>query len=284
MNKSLFIMGAPNAGKSTYLAALWHSINQHEMSMKLKLKKMIGDSQYLCRIENKWLAYEPLERTVIGQEKRELTILLTDGTDELKLEFPDLSGETFQNIYENREMSSELYEKIYNANAILYFINVEDICTPEFIAEIPEELRCEKVELDDLQKRNPGEHDPTQIQIIDLLQMISKIKKEGVSLGIIFSAWDIVEDLTDGKTRTNPRTYLKNQMNMLWQYIESNSNRFRTKVWGISAFGSKVEEYEKLLDLENPAERIKIVDENNMLSHDITSIILEVTGNVYDEK
>lgn len=73
-------------------------------------------------------------------------------------------------------------------------------------------------------------------------------------------------------------------MNMLWQYIESNSNRFRTKVWGISAFGSKVEEYEKLLDLENPAERIKIVDENNMLSHDITSIILEVTGNVYDEK
>ncbi len=28
MNKNFFIMGAPNAGKSTYLAALWHSINQ----------------------------------------------------------------------------------------------------------------------------------------------------------------------------------------------------------------------------------------------------------------
>ena len=77
-------MGAPNAGKSTYLAALWHSINQHEMSMKLKLKKMIGDSQYLCRIEKKCLAYEPLERTVIYQEKRELTILFTDVTDALK--------------------------------------------------------------------------------------------------------------------------------------------------------------------------------------------------------
>ena len=36
MNRKIFIMGAPNAGKSTYLAALWHSVIQTEMPIKFK--------------------------------------------------------------------------------------------------------------------------------------------------------------------------------------------------------------------------------------------------------
>lgn len=99
MNKNFFIMGAPNAGKSTYLAALWHSINQKGIATSLTLKKMTGDLQYLYQLEHKWLEIEQLERTVIGQEKTELVLLLTDGECELKLEFPDLSGETFQNTW-----------------------------------------------------------------------------------------------------------------------------------------------------------------------------------------
>lgn len=35
MNRKIFIMGAPNAGKSTYLAALWHSVIQTEMPISL---------------------------------------------------------------------------------------------------------------------------------------------------------------------------------------------------------------------------------------------------------
>lgn len=112
MNRKIFIMGAPNAGKSTYLAALWHSVIQTEMPIKFKLKRMEKDTQYLYSLEKKWLAVEPLERTVIGQEVSELTLLLTDGNQDLEVEFPDLSGETFQNIYENREMSQHLYQKI----------------------------------------------------------------------------------------------------------------------------------------------------------------------------
>ena len=136
MNKKIFIMGAPNAGKSTFLGALWNSVNQKEIHTELTLKKMVGDSQYLYRLEQKWLEVERLERTVIGQEKEKLSVLLTNGVDDLEVEFPDLSGETFQNIYESREISFELWDKISKADAILYFINVEDIHSPEFISEI----------------------------------------------------------------------------------------------------------------------------------------------------
>ena len=45
MNKKIFIMGAPNAGKSTYLAALWYSINQKELKTRISLEKRGNNSQ-----------------------------------------------------------------------------------------------------------------------------------------------------------------------------------------------------------------------------------------------
>lgn len=275
MNKKIFIMGAPNAGKSTFLGALWNSVNQKEIHTELTLKKMVGDSQYLYRLEQKWLEVERLERTVIGQEKEKLSVLLTNGVDDLEVEFPDLSGETFQNIYESREISFELWDKISKADAILYFINVEDIHSPEFILEISPELRQEGVKL---KERNPCEDDPTQVQIIDLLQMVLEIRKRRTNLGIIFSAWDLVNQ----SEQNDVRAFLANHMNMLWQYLEANKSVINTKVWGVSAIGGKIEESEKLLDIEDPIKRIKIVDDKMVNSCDLTSIILEMSGDKYD--
>ena len=275
MNKKIFIMGAPNAGKSTFLGALWHSVNQKEIHTELTLKKMVGDSQHLYRLEKKWLEIERLERTVIGQEKEKLSVLLTNDVDDLEVEFPDLSGETFQNIYESREMSFELRDKISNADAILYFINVEDIHSLEFISEISPEFRQEGIKL---KERKPCEDDPTQVQIIDLLQMVLEIRKRRTNLGIIFSAWDLVNQ----SEQNDVRIFLENHMNMLWQYLESNKSVISTKVWGVSAIGGKIEDSEKLLDIEDPIKRIKIVDENKVTSCDLTSIILEMSGDNYD--
>lgn len=271
MNKKIFIMGAPNAGKSTFLGALWNSVNQKEIHTELTLRKMVGDSQYLYRLEQKWLEVERLERTVIGQEKEKLSVLLTNGVDDLEVEFPDLSGETFQNIYESREMSFELRDKISNADAILYFINVEDIYSPEFISEISPDLRQKEVKL---KERKPCEDDPTQVQTIDLLQMVLEIRKRRTNLGIIFSAWDLVNP----SEQNDVQAFLKNHMNMLWQYLVSNRNIINTKVWGVSAIGGKIEDSEKLLDIEEPIKRIKIVDERKVTSCDLTSIISQMSG------
>lgn len=275
MNKKIFIMGAPNAGKSTFLAALWNSINQKEIHTELTLKKMVGDLQYLYRLEQKWLEVERLERTVIGQEKEKLSVLLTNSVDDLEVEFPDLSGETFQNIYESREMPFELKDKISNADAILYFINVEDIHSLEFISEISPEFRQEEIKP---KERKPCEDDPTQVQIIDLLQIVLEIRKRRTNLGIIFSAWDLVNQ----PEQNDVRSFLANHMNMLWQYLESNKSVINTKVWGVSAIGGKIEDSEKLLDIEYPIKRIKIVNEKMTISCDLTSIILEMSGDNYD--
>ena len=275
MNKKIFIMGAPNAGNSTYLAALWYSINQKELKTRISLEKMGNNSQYLYSLSKKWLEIEQLERTVIGQEMPELSIHLTDGQNSLELEFPDLSGETFQNIYEKREMPLELYEKIVDSDAILYFINVENIYTPEFIAEMPSTLRDKIDDGIQYKERKPCDDDPTQVQIIELLQAISDIKKKRIDLGIVFSAWDLVENMDS----VNPRNYLEKSMNMLWQYIESNKERYYTSVWGVSALGGKIDDFEELLKVEIAVNRIKVVNESINVSHDVTSIIAEMVVN-----
>ena len=205
MNKKLFIMGAPNAGKSTFLAALWHSINQKDVHTDLTLERMAGNVNYLHGIEKKWLEVEKLGRTVMGQEQENLTILLYNDDVKLELEFPDLSGETFRDMYDKREISGKLKQKIENADSILYFVNVSDIHTSEFISEIDPKYRSEGQKS---KERKASEDDPTQVQMIDLLQAILDIKKD-VKLAIIFSAWDLVDSIE----QNNVGLYLKNHMN-----------------------------------------------------------------------
>ena len=106
------------------------------------------------------------------------------------------------------------------------------------------------------------------------MQAISEIKKKRIDLGIVFSAWDLIQNMDT----VNPRNYLEKSMNMLWQYIESNKDRYYTSVWGVSALGGKIEDFEELLKIDMAVNRIKVVDENINISHDVTSIISEMVG------
>lgn len=65
-------MGLPGAGKTTFLAALWHTINSNSFAASLKLDK-IDNGQYLAQLSQKWVDAEPLDRTVPSNEQTNLT-------------------------------------------------------------------------------------------------------------------------------------------------------------------------------------------------------------------
>ena len=50
----------------------------------------------------------------------------------------------------------------------------------------------------------------------------------------------------------------------------------------MSALGGKIEDVDRLLSIEEPINRIKVVNEANMVSQDVTSIISELSGELYD--
>lgn len=277
-NRKCFIMGEPNAGKTTFLAALWHSLDQVQTETKLKLERYKGNSNYLFGLSSKWLAIEDMDRTLIGYEKEDLQIELSDGKSKFELCFPDLSGETFLDIYEKRKIDNNIVKMIKEADAILYFVNIRDIKDPIFITELLPELRMQSEEIE---MRDAVNDDPTQVKIIELLQIVLKVcTNRNVKVGIIFSAWDLVDE------EICPDDYLEKHMNMLWQYIQSNKSALTPYIWGLSALGAdiqKADNIEKLADIPNPIERIKVVDKSGV-SNDITTIIYEMVGVESDRK
>ena len=247
--------------------------------MSLKLKRHEGDSNYLYMLERSWLEASEIERTSIGNENYEITLLLEDSYgNDIHLSFPDLSGETFQRIYDNRKIAPKIYEQITASDAIALFIKIDNINEPDLISELSGEFRQETNTPKD--ERIPSNDDSTQIQIIDLLQVISCIRQKNVKLGIILSAWDLQMKLNSPKS---PETFLQERLNMLWQYLESNKELYDVSVWGVSALGSPIEECNKYLDLDCQVERIKVINTVGQSSNDITSIIFNILGDINNE-
>lgn len=277
--KQCFIMGLPNAGKTTYLAALWYSLVHSQNQNLIKLKSM-GNDQYLYSLSKRWANVEKLDRTLQGHEKINISINVVDNEgNEYDMRFPDMSGETFQSQYENRKISTDIADYIGQANGILMFINVDEIKEPNFIAQIDEELRPPENqgggEVKSV-KRDPKKDDPTQVQIIELLQFVEFIRKnQSTNLGVVLSAWDLVREINLDIT---PEVYLMDRMNMLWQYLQSKSGVFNTIFWGVSALGGRYEKEDKLLDISEPMDRILVVNNKNEVYHDITSLIFQIVG------
>lgn len=280
--KQCFIMGLPNAGKTTYLAALYYSLVNplHENIIKLNA---MGNGGYLSRLSRKWVAVEKLERTKLGYDEKNISIEVTDQQDNtLKMQFPDLSGETFQNFYEKREILNELVQYIKSADGILLFVKVNDIKKPKFICDIPKEYRCVKDEGEEDTRldRNPTQDDPTQVQLIELIQFVQYIKdNKRINIGIVLSAWDLIMDMD---MDISPEAYVHKEMNMLWQFLQSNNKTLKTTFWGVSAQGGEITD-EKLHDIEEPIKRIKVVDNRGNMNQDIAIPIYEIVGEIRDE-
>lgn len=277
MNKSTqcYIMGLPNAGKTTYLSALWHVLNNSiNCSNKLKIGKIGSDAKYLDSLSGKWADADPLDRTKTGEEAKNIRIEVLDELGNVfEIRFPDLSGETFQGQYERREISNDLFDYINNSDGIMVFINVNDIRQTTAISEIDEENKDENKKGKEIAIRRPAIDDPMQVQLIEHLKFIEEISNEKkYNLGIVLSAWDVVKSL---KLEQNPEEFLRSRMNMLWQFLYTNKN-YKTKFWGVSAQGGDLNE-PTLLD-KTPAERIIVVNSIGEEGHDITLPIFEVLG------
>lgn len=92
-----------------------------------------------------------------------------------ELFFPDLSGETFQKHYVQRSISEELADYIQTADAVLFFIHVDSV---KSIGLISEHMTCiQDNKAEPSLARDPKKHDPLQVQVIELLQFISDLRK-----------------------------------------------------------------------------------------------------------
>lgn len=270
------IIGLPDAGKTTFLAAVWHVVREKDVSGALQLKRMHGLQEHQNNILGKWCNCEKIERTKIPAEKIVSMLLYDPATGETtEIYFPDMSGESFERQWEDRKWTPEYDNLVREATGALVFIHPDKVHEPRLISEVSKAIATipqyeeypDPIEKDQAKEWLP-KFAPTQVKLVDLLQFlcIQDYLQKPFKIAVIISAWDLISDQT-----TNPAQWLAERLPLLSQYLKSNPEIFPHRHYGVSAQGGDLEKDKaRLLRKMNPTERIVIVGDD-CASHDLTA-------------
>jgi hypothetical protein len=264
------MVGLPETGKTTFLAALWHVAKSHEVPGSLRLEKREGDQEYLNNIANSWSKCAELVRTP-GEGEMGVAILLRDpGTSRIvRLSIPDMSGELFKSQWESRNCTSEFADLVSEAGGCLFFLHPGKLVETQWIADANATLEewAGADEAAEAEESPPGSDweaktAPTQVQMVELLQFISELTEGQIRLAVIVSAWDLVN------TDATPAEWAEKRMPLLWQYIASNPSLYAVSYMGVSAQGGERSDA-ALLEHDTASHRIR-VHATDAKEHDIT--------------
>jgi hypothetical protein len=208
---------------------------------------------------------------------------LFDATGEsFGLSFPDLSGEIFRDMWEQRAFPESIAEKFRDCAGLVFFIDGNNIQKSPLLSDIKRTRENYGEGEEDPKEYKPW--DPTdahtQAKIVDLLQLFASapISLPLRKLSIVISCWDKVD------ANRTPEGFIKEKLPLLDQYLEVNFDDWESKIYGISAQGADyersneesgpellAEQKEKLEALRelDAVERILVIHKNTK-SHDLS--------------
>jgi len=274
------VIGLPEAGKTTFLAALWHIADTGDVPGALRAPRDVADQQHLNAIRDRWLTVEPTPRTRRGAEKRVSMLLEKDDKTSIEVLFPDMSGESFLEHWKHRAWPASYQEMVQNASGLLVFIHPEKLIPSPRIDEGNAALKA-------LEALDPGrpatlpkpesveealwdpERSPTEVVLVDLLQFVdtARTRVSPLPVAVVISAWDRIE-----AENVQPSSWLATHLPLLNQFLETNEDRYEWRVFGVSAQGGDPVNDAQRLRAMRPLERIKVVG-SGASDHDITAPI-----------
>lgn len=251
--KKILIAGLPSAGKSTYIGALAYMLQNPSEHQLFSFAENPEDWTNLTHLNEQWLEMKPVERTTRGNGfVSEFKIKKAD--DIFEICFPDLAGEDFERTIENDYSIIQSWSQ--NVDAILYFINIENLPIELFLESVENGNNCDESNIPsfDVQKMS------MQIRNIMLLKGLVKVYQcKQMLVGL--SAWD---KSSEGDT---PNLLLQNRAPLLYNYLK----HLNTQIIGISAQGVDYTQTDKesWFDKTENGERAYIVIEKEKI-FDIT--------------
>lgn len=278
-SSNILFVGLPRSGKTTYLAALWHVLEDQSSLTKLKLKKLSADRTYLNLIVDAWRTCRPMSRTTL-QETTVALHLEGDGFGEFTLSVPDLSGEAFDQQIEHRKMSAAHATLFRQADGVLLFVHpdvksgVQISDQNQLAVSIGGTTEVEHVGNEPAAVPVPWKAEllPTQVQLVELLQFLLELVDRRLRVAVVVSAWDLVEEI--GQT---PREFMSGRMPLLKQFFDANDDILDNAVFGVSAQGGQIPDDKfKLLEIDS-LKRINVCHDNEK-GHDITKPLAWLLG------
>jgi len=271
INKIL-IMGLPATGKTTFIAALWYQLLHADDNTLLKLEKLDGDNLYFNSISDSWNKFEPVDRTKTHNLFSKVLLLRNQTNNNLfQLMIPDISGEIFDRQFNNRTISKDYFDFVNNVNNIMLFIHPDKIKQSYNIDDLIDAFDDISTQQDETKQNDwSPQIAPTQVKLVELLQLYLLKCCDNLNLLIILSAWDTVEKLSTANC-ISPLEWTKTNLPLLWQYLESNNEFIKYSTIGVSAQGF---DYDDNIDLKKIdfKKRVK-VSFSNKETHDITECL-----------
>lgn len=268
---NLLVAGLPAAGKTTFLAALWHCVTDGRIAGALRVEKLEGDRKYLDQIRDAWLECRPVGRTSPSAGATHVRMELADEAGmRVALDFPDLSGETFERQWSKRDVSAE-YEKLaQSASGVLLFLHPEHVTEPYSIDDAGDPIPMPDGATAQTSEKPVAwspELSPTAPQIVDVLQVLVACRREtALPIVALVSAWDVVHN-----EKKTPDEWIQARVPLLHQFLRTNRVLFPSRFAGVSAQGGSHSDDEGRARLlkEKPSDRIRLVN-GAEISNDIT--------------
>jgi len=277
----ILLAGLPSSGKTTFLAALWYVLtNPGSDSQGLRIRNYSSDRRYLNSVKEQWMNCCQVDRTLRNERPQSVRIPLVDSFgEELDVIVPDLSGEVFREVWEARVWPSKLEELLSLSLGTLLFIHPDHRFGSSSIDEATR-LTDALVSLDGNPLTNQETLNPVSptefsaadvsdtVQLVDILQCIADLRGgTPAPTAVIVSAWDMVPHMYSA-----PENFLEAAAPLLHQYLTSQSHLASVRYWGVSAQGGSYEtELDKLIEVDNPVERIILIGSDLKPTHDLTA-------------
>jgi double-GTPase-like protein len=266
----LALVGLPNTGKTTYLAALWNALQENTTDHSLRLVRYPSNGAYLSSIHESWLRGEVVGHTPRdGGEHVELQVEI-DGQS-VALSIPDVSGESFEDVIIRRQVDTVVDGLLTTAHGILVFAHPDHL-RPRITIAQARKMGAMSEATSEPKRTGPLNRLllPAEMHIVDLLQAIQlRCRSEGgpdqQRVAVIVSAWDLLQ-----QEGLSPVEWVEGRMPMLHGYLTCTlTNRYQ--VFGISAQGGPAgtDMAEK-----DPATKARVVEPNGEEHGDITKPIV----------
>lgn len=277
VDQTVVIIGLPASGKTTFLAALWHLVTMRDVETVLQFGDLrVGDATHLNAISRRWRDAKVQDRTAVAGNHMVSMNLVEASGQPLRVTFPDLAGEAYLHMWEDRDCETDV-AKIIQAGGVVLFVHADAIRAPQWVLDEVTLSRAMGLPVPDGEavKWHPRLA-PTQVQLVDLLQLL---RRPPLDIGprrlvVMLSAWDKARG--EGLT---PEAYLAAKLPLLDQYLHREADGWTWRVYGVSAQGgeydpieegaARVPEAEQLRNLDKPSTRIQLVGVGTE-THDLT--------------